>query len=115
MIAFATGMSPVMSRVPVIRERGGFTGMSPVMSCVSVICERDNFTGMNPVMSRAPVICERDSFTGMSLVAGTGQQAGIRSPSPQPDRWAAALPPETPDVRKPFFLKTDRNRKGDND
>ena len=30
MIAFATGMSPVMSRVSVIRERGDFTGMSPV-------------------------------------------------------------------------------------
>ena len=30
MIALAAGMSPVVSRVPGICERGGFTGMSPV-------------------------------------------------------------------------------------
>ena len=54
-------------------------GMSPVMSCFTVICEQGNFAGICPMMSRASVIHERDSFAGICPVAGTGQQAGIRS------------------------------------
>lgn len=44
-------------------------GMSPVMSRVSVIRERDSFAGMSLVMSRVPVIRERGDLAGMSPVA----------------------------------------------
>ena len=73
------GMSPLMSGVSVICERDSFAGMSPVMSRVPAIRDRGCFVRMSPLMSRVSVICERDSFTGISPVAGTGQQAGIRS------------------------------------